>query len=263
MTPKQRKAGAAIGLRCEHPFCAPVGLSLSVMNKLNVNTSVLTPLHNGFGESESSQIRVVSLISRLLFLCCPVAVFRRIRAVVIAPINRVLQCWGLTHVGKKVLERVPSFADEYAASSVVRVIDAGFVGATLHHQSPSVVFLGDFLAIRPHRLPVFGVSGKKCLTMQATAGLRVPAGQLPGSNFNDPAAVALTCPFCRTQRNATGPVTNGEDSKASESFSCSINKARHFFTLKWFTVMDAWQSAVNRFSGATLAKRFYFNSGIP
>lgn len=80
-------------------------------------------------------------VQNLLSARSPSAVVRRIRAVVVDAVDRMVLRWPRTHVGKKVSERVaPTFADENASASVVGIGDVVPVVAASVHGHPRQMF---------------------------------------------------------------------------------------------------------------------------
>lgn len=77
-------------------------------------------------------------ISHVLFTCCPSAIFRGIRSIVVYAINLMIFGRARTHVLEKPLKRIfPFVTHKYSPSSVafVRGMRLGF--ATLPHRVPS------------------------------------------------------------------------------------------------------------------------------
>jgi len=59
------------------------------------------------------------LVAVLLGLGCPAAIFRRVVALVVDPIDAVLRRRLRSHVGQERLERPPAFADLDASTAIV------------------------------------------------------------------------------------------------------------------------------------------------
>ena len=198
-----------------------------------------------------------ALIPLLFFRGSPRAVIWRIWSVIVFAINRVSFAWRDTHVCKKVFKRTPSLANKNSAPAIVRIVSARLIFAPLTHHVPSVVLLGAAPVVRPTTLPMFDVGFAGSFLLKTPARLRVSRPKFASSDNALSSARTVTFP---SHGSATGvfvgsvfiPVYNKQAAKYPTR---EINKSWHFVTLKWFTVIGAWQSAVNSFSGATLAKQ--------
>ena len=203
----------------------------------------------------------VALVSRLFAWACPSTVLRKVAVVVVNAINGVLRSWGVAHVGKERLKTVePSATNSDSSTSVSRVVGVcGFVAAP-NHERPSVVFLGRPTAVRVAALPVLQVLDAGHFPMQAPARLSVTGSEFPSRyNTRCPArASAIPSHLEAAIPNVGDVFASAHDKQATKYLTGKINKSWHFFTLKWLTVIGAWQAAVNSFSGATLAKRVAF-----
>ena len=82
----------------------------------------------------------VALVFHLLFSSDPVAVFRRVIAVIVTTIQRKFRIRSFAHIGKKVFEFVPSFTDANSAASVILERDMTRVIATAKHAVPDKIF---------------------------------------------------------------------------------------------------------------------------
>lgn len=82
--------------------------------------------------------RLRSLVALLLASCGPTNVARFVVAVVIDPI-KAHAFRTLAHVGKEVLEFLPTFADKDAPSTPVLKSGMGLPSAALNHRVPNVV----------------------------------------------------------------------------------------------------------------------------
>ncbi len=70
------------------------------------------------------------------------AILRRIAAVIVDAVERVLGSGARPHVGQEVLEVQPSFTDLDAASTVTVIVGRIGIAATLLHGVPRAVFKG-------------------------------------------------------------------------------------------------------------------------
>ena len=80
-------------------------------------------------------------ISSLFRTSGPLAIFWRIRTIVIYSLNRVIARWAFTHVGKKVCERIkPARANKNASPAPVCKVVAVGVVAALFDVAPRIPF---------------------------------------------------------------------------------------------------------------------------
>lgn len=203
----------------------------------------------------------VALVSRLFAWACPSTVLRKVAFVIVNAINGVGRSWRYTHVSKEGVKAVaPSVAHSYASSAVVHEVGVGGLMAAPNHERPSVVFLGGSTTIRVTALPVLQVLDTGHFPVQAPARLGVTASQFVGANdaCRSAGAIAIPSHGKNTAAGMLNVLAPADNKQATECLTGKINKSWHFFTLKWLTVMGAWQAAVNSFSGATLAKRVAF-----
>jgi len=83
----------------------------------------------------------------LLRSACPSAITRLVAKFDVNSVNCIFAFWTRPHIGKKISKRsIPSFANRYAAATVIPVISNFWVIAALPHANPTNVF-GHFLTV--------------------------------------------------------------------------------------------------------------------
>ena len=206
-----------------------------------------------------------TLISPLLLCRSPSAVVWVIPFAGVYSVDGVSACRCCAHVKKERFKTfAPPFAHINSPSSVERVIGAARVAATLAHQPPSVVFLCGIPAVWVAALPMPHVLDAGHFPMQAPARMSVTGSEFvrPNDAIRATRAAAYPCNRRSSRVEVWGICTPANNKQATKYLTGKIDKSWHFFTLKWLTVMGAWQAAVNSFSGATLAKQFHFIRGL-
>lgn len=89
----------------------------------------------------------VPLVSALLFLGCPSAVFRFVVAIWVNAVNRVGGARLLTHIGKKVFKRIhPSIAHSNSDATINSIPPQFWIGASCLHCGPGAVRTGSVAA---------------------------------------------------------------------------------------------------------------------
>lgn len=207
----------------------------------------------------------IPLVSSLLFCGGPSAVVRVVSTVGVNPVDGVRGGGRCAHVKKERLETfAPPFAHLNSPSPVERVVGAAEAIATPEHQPPSVVFLRGIPAVGVVALPMLEVLDAGHFPVQAPARLSVTRSEFVCPNGAISATRAAAHPRNRrpTRVGVRDICTPANNKQATEYLTRKINESWHFFTLKWLTVMGAWQAAVNSFSGATLAKHLHFSRGF-
>ena len=81
----------------------------------------------------------VATVSSLFFHRRPPAIFHAIVSIVIDSINAVSVGWWMTHVGKKILECLPTITDGYTAVSVVQPALRTVATASAAHCFPDTI----------------------------------------------------------------------------------------------------------------------------
>lgn len=103
------------------------GVTLKAVTLGQIYSQILVSIYHKLTSS--------SLISLLFLACSPSAIRRLVVSVVIPAIKRsAIRPWP--HVGFELLEAVPSLADVYTATSVVRELSAGSRKASTPHALP-------------------------------------------------------------------------------------------------------------------------------
>lgn len=146
----------------------------------------------------------------LLELCSPSTISRFVIAVIVDPINGMLPCWALAHVGEKVREFIPSFANLDAARSIPKIFGMVRIFTTLTHRVPSMVNRRSRFAMGQPSIP-------HDLAMQAPAR----AGLRPKSltvNYSLSAADAAAMPECIRITGTVGSASNHRPSPKGLSY---------------------------------------------
>lgn len=224
-----------------------------LVNLAPINAERFRPFGKRLGLAERLNEYAVALVSGLFRWRGPSAVIRAVVGIYVNSVNRVSASWCGSHVDKEALKLVPLLANLDAAPAVVWVILAVSIVAASHHICPGLVFLG---LLSGAGMAVRGVGFGSCLPLKASARSCVPVGQLRSINNGFSTAVAPAKPVGTSTTN----FSKFQHSKCMEGLSRKIKPFWHFVTSKCVTGMGAWRSAVNRFSGATLAKPAHFTA---
>lgn len=98
------------------------------------------PIVQGLSFAIMRQQMVVSFVPSLLQACRPVAVVRRVRAVVVSTLDRVIAAWTRTHISDEVGKPEPAVADRNTSSAVDGELLVFGIGATHFHRIPDQIF---------------------------------------------------------------------------------------------------------------------------
>lgn len=156
-------------------------------NKTTVYSKPLAPCRHWQGLATESQQSVGACVSILFLASSPSAIAGLVVAVIVDAVNRVLGRRSRPHVRNKILEPVPSLADLDSSGSVVWVVFAISVLASLNHGCP------DFVGRRVRR-SVSCTSCPRKRSFEATAAFGVPVLDRRKPYFALVAAVASAKP---------------------------------------------------------------------
>lgn len=145
-----------------------------------------SPVHNAHGLAVVRQLNIVSPVSGLLFLRCPSTIFRRVRAIVVNSIKRVMDRWSRSNVGKEVLKCLPPFTHTNTAPAIPVVCAIGRAVASRYCAGPRVPFrrVGHAVAWRDTGI----------LSPRALATASIPAVERSGRNIRSVATIATALP---------------------------------------------------------------------
>ena len=175
-----------------------------------------------------SQRHRVPAVTILLGTCCPTAVLRAVRPVIVNPVNRMLGAWLWPHVGEKKREAVscgPSRTDGYAPPAIVRVGPMFGIRASRPQLRPGVVFRGCF-ALGARAMSAAIVAIGKMLFYQASATLPTTGQQEPRQNPDSLAAITQAKPLSGRTASVLFPEQYGEP---AESHSLEIRLSSNSF----------------------------------
>lgn len=109
--------------------------------RTDADTDFARPFRDGQRAPVVSQPHVAASISGLLALCSPAAILRRVRPVVVDPVQCVADGWTRPHVGQKRLKGLaPSVAHGDAASSIPEIAGIARIQTTPFCGRPRQVF---------------------------------------------------------------------------------------------------------------------------
>lgn len=159
-----------------------------------------------------SWARVVALFQN----CCPPAIVRRVRAVVVDAVELVLRCWAWPHVGKECGEIIaPTLTHGNATSAPIWVSAVRRVVAASAHVAPRLVFRRSAAS---RLVAVDGASTPSGFADQTTATARCASQKMVESNLFGAPTVAPTVPI-----RVTGCVVSPlQRYKFRESFTCEV-----------------------------------------
>jgi len=183
-------------------------------NRHAANPCFARPCGQVLRSSVVSQHPVISLVCRLLVLCCPTAVSRLVVAVVVGvAIKCVLFCRRITHVSIEICELQPPLAHANATATVVAVLLHFSIIAAVNHRVPNPIDAGAGLAVN--------VVGSHEFMHPASAANRVSFSQLLRSDYRGISAVTVAEPFNRFDAFGSSNLPNNEPAK---SLACDVDK---------------------------------------
>lgn len=118
---------------------------------------------------------------------CPAAILRRVRAVVVNPVDAMARRRTWSHVSVKVCEGLPSFTDSNSACAVTMIFLIGRIGASSAHATPRRVAGHVVQSVRTTRRSV-------CFLSQASARSLVSGPKVDARYPDSLAAIADTVP---------------------------------------------------------------------
>jgi len=157
-------------------------------------------------------------VSRLLASCRPIAVARRIRAVVVSTLQGMQRRWPASHVSKEIGVIVPARIDFNPPASIVAVGSIVGIVTTRPHTLPQMIFPRP-----PSPMLLFGVSivFSASLAMETSAGLSVFLSQIISQDNCLVPAVTATKPSAVALAN----IEKRKDGKAFETLSDKVKHA--------------------------------------
>ncbi len=124
--------------RSKYAFDRPT-TAQATANRETGNSSGFAPVGYAHRFTVMCQQAVVSRIATLLRTCGPAAIRWLVVAVVVKSVKRmVIGAWP--HVTPKRFERLPAWAHYYAACAIKTVLGVLWIGTTLSHLLPHLVF---------------------------------------------------------------------------------------------------------------------------
>lgn len=107
----------------------------SICDSVNVH-----PILKAFCFSINSDIHIIGFISKLSMICCPSAIFRRIRTIIVNPINS--KSWFIRsyHIIVKGFKRIPSLAYSNSSATISRIISIFRAKTSSSHPLPSGIY---------------------------------------------------------------------------------------------------------------------------
>lgn len=154
----------------------------------------------------------MTTVGYLFFWSRPTTVFGRVGAVVVNPIDRMIWRRFSSHIRKEVRKIIPTWTDFNSASSVVWIVAAIRVIASLTKGSPSYPFR------RIMRFTMFVIGSTKSIFCPASAG-RAMAFKISGVNSALGSTITTTKPHCSFVVNAR----KGQDSPSIETLTCKVD----------------------------------------
>jgi hypothetical protein len=142
----------------------------------------------------------LSSIRDLLFSRGPSAIVSAIRSVYVDSVKRISWPWSLSHVGQKVLELFPSFANSDPSSAIAGIRTGVWVSTPVKHVLPAAILRASLReAVSNHLCVFFG-------SVASAASALAPRQRTSSDIFGSP-AIALACPICSSEpisRNTIG-----------------------------------------------------------
>ncbi len=148
------------------------------------------------GESSHMPLKFVAytLIGELLLSSGPAAILRRIIQITIDAVNRMRFRRLFSHVRKKILKIFfPSFAYLNATRSVEFIGNMPFVGASIDHATPSIIFRSCLsTAQNGYRFSVSGIRQPSRFNLPTATTNCVPRAKIRHGYIDGLSAIALT-----------------------------------------------------------------------
>lgn len=194
----------------QNPFGVPSGRE-SLAEARERKTSAAAPIGEAKCDAVKRKIAIAAHIPSLFVACRPVAVVRRVALGVVDALY-LAALWSRPHVYYEGVERAPSVAYSDTPTSVVRIVLAAMVRATLEHRGPRRIFRGSFTA----------ACGSVCCASHASATLGASIFEVTSESGRAVSAIAHASPpnvGCSPKGDVVGPADNGD---ATESLSGQI-----------------------------------------
>lgn len=179
------------------------------------NSCGVRPLDKGFSLAFMIDQGVVATVSGLLDPGSPLAVIRRVVAIIVFAVDGMFVAGSLAHVGQEVLEPLvtnPSLADRDAACSVINELRRTRIRAATFHRNPCAELGGQ-------RSPVRRSGDRDSISCSASATRATAASQHIGADDLQAAAIATALPVQHV-RVRTG--SRAKHDKLSESLANKV-----------------------------------------
>ena len=173
-------------------FNGPSALKPSV-DPFGCSSYLFGPLCHCFSLAEAFYKNTVLFVSRLLRVRCPPTIFSGVGAVNVDAVDGATIRLG-THVSKEISKHMPSFADDYAATTISCKKPISWVVAPSEHVAPSFVLFGGPSFIRVGRMSMSVVRRASPVLLQTPARLCVSISQFARINNGIVSAIANTYP---------------------------------------------------------------------
>lgn len=171
--------------------CPAIGVK-PLLQRAVFDAAFARPLRQRLSSAECCEYSVVALVVGLFQSCRPVAVFGRIRAVIVAAFDGVMWRRYRPHVCiERLKAMIPSVADSDASASVPRICPAARIQASRMNTSPDPVFITSTQAVGATVVATSTAAGRGVATTKVgcpdntfTAALAQTA-IVSASRFND------------------------------------------------------------------------------
>jgi hypothetical protein len=201
---------------CQSAFDAPSKVQSTVKRFLG-KMEHFCQISYASRNSEYGNYSILARISGLLSPSSPSAIIFAVTIIVVNALN-AFALGSYSHVFKKTLERMPSFANSNSPPAVIFVVRIRFATASVQHMQPSCVSGGQFtirsMAVFPHDV-----------SPQTTARMDMTIEKQFIFNSSEVAAVALNNGATSSVLCRWGSLS--EDNKSSKSFADNIYSSRH------------------------------------
>lgn len=182
-------------------------------------TEFFKPFGKTFGFSVDRNAMVCTRVPVLSGACCPLAIFRGIRSIVVDSVERMRFVGTSPHIEQKRFISIPSVTYSNSASAVSRELGMSRIVASRTHTCPSSIFVA-FASVRTLAVTELNVGTMFAPALDAITSTRFRTSILEHSADND-FLVAANAPTSPTS------IFSFDDSETSKLLPCEIYQSHN------------------------------------